>query len=331
MATENLNYILTDAIIIFCFIFISAIGVNAYRKLRHHKIQYQLKHLFYCSWLSAFGVSLYWPLWKLYNLFGNTLSPRANDLILTFHFCIMSFSHFFFVWCLLATFVMRLHFTFKSTLYEMNRRTVHMFTAVLIVEGILLFIIVCIFLLPIPFNELLYTYSLLSFITVYVIVSIVAVLLFLSKLSQLTQLQNTSQRDLSVKIDDIKLSAQQQRTLDLSAKYLLLFAVAIVTTIVCWAVTYFMLFLMDFGMVLLGCVDHCINLLCLYLQFAPAKDHYRMCCGRPHSLCKRMVSTKARKSIHRNSLTLSVTVSSESAHSAVMSTSVEAVEQEVNV
>ena len=328
MATEDLHHIVINAVFLFCFIFISSIGVIAYRKLRHHKIRYQLKHLFYCSLLSAFGASLTWPLWKLYNLFGNTLSPRANDLIETFQFCITFFSHFFFVWCLLATFVMRLHFTFKSTAYEMNRRTVHMFTAVLIVEGVVLFFMMCIILLPIPFREPLGAYSFALFLTLYVIASIVAVLLFLLKLSQLTQLQNTSQRDLSVKIDDIKLSAQQQRTLDLSAKYLLLFAVAIVSTIVSYTIVHLGWYLMDFDSSILACVDHCINALCLYLQFAPAKDHYRMCCGRPHSLCKRMVSTKARKSIRKNSLTLRATVSSESAHSAVMSTSVE---QEENV
>ena len=50
---------------------------------------------------------------------------------------------------------------------------------------------------------------------------------------------------------------------------------------------------------LLYCMDFFINLLCLYLQFAFAADHYRKCCGFLDSPCRAMVSKRTKRDIHR--------------------------------
>ena len=146
------------------------------------------------------------------------------------------------------------------------------------------------------------------FFIFYLIGSASAVRLFVANLSELMRLQSGSQRKVSDSPKDIALNAKQQRTLHLSSRYILLFLVAILSTILAFLSVQTWPNLLA----LFWSIDLCVNVWCLYLQFAFAADHYRKCCGCLDTCCTSMVAGSARRSIHRDSLRSRVPMTSGS-------------------
>ena len=209
---------------------------------------------------------------------------------------------------LLGTLVMRLHITFKGSALKMTRNTVYFFKILFVIESILsiVFTIGC---APgINLHRAIFSLSFGLFFIFYLIGSASAVRLFVANLSELTRLQSGSQRKVSDSPKDIALNAKQQRTLHLSSRYILLFLVAILSTIlaVLSVQTWHNL------LALFWSIDLCVNLWCLYLQFAFAANHYRKCCGCLDTCCTSMVAGSARRSIHRDSLRSRVPMTSGS-------------------
>merc|ERR1712012_1438462 len=90
----------------------------------------------------------------------------------------------------------------------------------------------------------------------------------------------SSQRTMCVSESDISLNRNQQQLIALAARSVLLFVIAIFTgqflSVVCAFAFSISSGVRDifFGM------DCTINLLCVYLQFSFAEEHYQRCCGR---------------------------------------------------
>merc|ERR1712150_345246 len=96
---------------------------------------------------------------------------------------------------------------------------------------------------------------------------------------------------------------QQQTLSDLSSKYTMLFVIALVSTIL----FHFMILLVNVYLRSnFMVIDLCINLWCVYLQFAFAKDHYVKCCGYCDARCRNYNSRRTRKTIHKLSMELSI-------------------------
>merc|ERR1719474_2042283 len=77
---------------------------------------------------------------------------------------------------------------------------------------------------------ILYGFSLTSGFVIYIFASFLAVCLFVKNLQALVLLRVNSQRDVTTLPEAVDLSVQQQKVIDLSAKYVLLFVVAILST-----------------------------------------------------------------------------------------------------
>merc|ERR1719244_876376 len=108
-----------------------------------------------------------------------------------------------------------------------------------------------------------------------------------------------SQRDLTKPADSVSLNRHQQKLLELSAKYFLLFAISILTTVL----NYGLMFVVSTQLYgLFVSFDLCINLFCLYLQFAFADGHYKKCCFCLDSRCRKATSNRMKRAIHRNAL-----------------------------
>ena len=212
---------------------------------------------------------------------------------------------------LLVTLVLRLHITFEESIYKMTTRTVYMFS---------ILFIVCIIAVIIGSigNQLRYSdseqteiigrYMALVFYLVYwplyFIGSIAAVRYFVSNLSKLAKLRANSLRDVTLKKEDISLDSTQQRMVNVSAKYILLFFVAIVFTLFTIIVTA--VGTIDPSLyVILGMVwtlDFCLNFICLYLQFSFAAEHYHRLCGCLDKISRELVSQRTKREIHREAI-----------------------------
>ena len=138
----------------------------------------------------------------------------------------------------------------------------------------------------------------------YIIGSIAAVRYFVGNLQKLAKLRATSLRDVTVKEEDISLNSTQQQMVNVSAKYILLFFVAIISTVSTIIVAtvldnyphlkaiYSMFWTFDF----------CLNFICLYLQFSFAAEHYHKFCGCLDNVCRAMVSKRTKRVIHGESI-----------------------------
>ena len=287
------------------------VGILTLTKMRESKGAAKVKAMFILSFCLAVLGTAAWTI-----VFALDHDPRGIDAGASAHIVsIASFCWSFFVLTLLGTLVLRLHVTFKGTAMAMSRNTVRFFVIMFVTE-----VIICIVwtVSAAVYNMQLdaavsavagvcATLGLILFIILYIIASLAAVRLFVLNLSELTRLQATSHHELpelsvspDFKTKDISLNAKQQKTLHLSARYILLFFVAISSTIL----SYFLMVILSTHMVgIIWSIDLCVNVWCLYLQFAFAANHYRKCCGCLDSCCRSMVLNGAKRAIHKEFVT----------------------------
>merc|ERR1711879_184277 len=103
--------------------------------------------------------------------------------------------------------------------------------------------------------------------------------------------------------NDVELNRQQQTYSDLSAKSMMLFGIAIMSSILLFSLMFTVeaesgmraIFLM---------IDFCINLWCIYLQFTFAKKQYKKCCGWCDRRCKGCMLYRTRRMIHAHDLSM---------------------------
>ena len=135
---------------------------------------------------------------------------------------------------LLATLVLRLHITFKESTFGMTTRTIYLFSILLII--CIIAAIVGIIGFQLQYSNFQETVNiglwmslawLFVYWPLYFVGSTAAVWYFLGNLSKLTELRITSPRAVTLKADDVSLDSTQQRMVNVSAKYILLFLVAI--------------------------------------------------------------------------------------------------------
>merc|ERR1712217_176264 len=111
-----------------------------------------------------------------------------------------------------------------------------------------------------------------------------------------------STQNLSVNPKDIELDKQQQKLSDLSSKYMMLFGIAMASTILFQIVSFCVHFNLRS---IFYSLDFTVNLLCVYLQFSFANIHYVKCCKWCDGKCKDYISRRNKRMIYKHSLTLS--------------------------
>ena len=216
----------------------------------------------------------------------------------------MSFAIIFYL-TLLATLVLRLYFIFRGSSFEMTRSTKRLFVAIFIVLIALLILIIPARVLQFnghgdvdKFGRMIFTASALLGLSVYVFGSALAVCFFARNLSKLAESMDVPQRESPAKAEDVSLDAKQQRLLDLSGKYMLLFLVVVLSTIL--SLSLLITVSTEMGGLFFP-LDYCVNLFCLYLSFGFANEQYLRLCRCLDSRCKAVVSNRSKRSIHRES------------------------------
>ena len=276
------------------------IGALAYRKIRRNesKISRELVFLFFlcvaCGLLRAGCDVTGWII---------QLSSNSLPLITIAWACGALFNNLFYL-LLLFVLVLRLHLTFKGTSLRMSKHSIYFFAIMFVVLFLLSIVFavgVCFFKLNDQIGWILILSAIIPGAFLYICVCALAVRFFVNDLSMIAKMQNRSQQDVTARAGDISLNGKQLKLLNLAAKYILLFFVAILSTIF----SYFLVFIVSWIFsAMLSSIDLCVNLLCLYLQFAFAANHYGKCCGCLDSRCRAMVLERTKTEIHKESLSV---------------------------
>ena len=210
---------------------------------------------------------------------------------------------FFFLLMILCTLVTRLYVTFKDSALRMSKSTLYLF----IMLFVSLFILTILTFIGFTLAEFditdhgtnLFLFSGVLSLILYIAGCAFAVTAFALNLWATAKLQVNSQRDVSVNPEDISFNNMQLSLLHLSAKYILLFLVTILST----GLASFCVFIVSHELGGVFCsFDVCVNSLCIYLQFAFAANHYRKCCGCLDSRCRAVELKRAKTIIHKDSL-----------------------------
>jgi len=286
------------------------LGVLVFHQIRHHSTAGQtLKFMFAVSWFSACSHATC-------NIAGNVLYFMSSpDQIYAIYAEYAFFSLFMQVF--LATLVLRLYVTFKSSMFKMGKQTICLFAVTFVILFILSMLVLIGWILVFNFGRddigwTIANYSDIAFVILYVIASFFAVRFFVINLKKLAIMRVESQSKATASADAISFDEQQQKLLDLSAKYILLFVVAVLSS----GFNYVFMYVVSLEMAgLLVAIDFCINLFCLYLQFAFAGGHYKKCCFCLDARCSAVVSKRTKRAIHLDSVSVAPeTTQSEPKH-----------------
>jgi len=155
------------------------------------------------------------------------------------------------------------------------------------------------------------------FLILFFIGSAMAVYFFVSNLSKLAQSRRQTITKMNVTKEEIHLDKVQLQLVHLAARYVLLYGIASSSSLLFTGCSLVLTLGGNMEDIPVQ-IDCCINLLCLYLQFGIARNHYQFCCGRLDGICRKVISKRTRGSIHK--LSMEHTLRSNSGTSTPQST-----------
>ena len=295
---EYLNQlrIFETAVLVITVIIQVGMGAAVYWKVRNTECNIRREFIF-LFFLCVLCAVVSTTCSTIYNVFK--LMFRDHPM---FH-VIGSFCYGMFMLIFLLTLITRLYLTFQASVMKMTKMTVRVFAIIFVL--VFVSIILTVFGYT-SFNTSsshwnLFLFSFISGLSIYIVGCALAVRIFVVNLSTVAKLQSCSHRDVSPKAEDISLNEKQQRLLHLSAKCILLFFVAIFFS----GCTFFFVFIVTYEFRgLFGAIDLCVNLHCMYLQFAFATKQYQKCCGYLDSRCREMEMKRMKRTIHKDSISM---------------------------
>ena len=266
------------------------IAVFAFCKMRNAcNLSRELEFIFYFSFLCASSTTV-----------ASALLIWKNEERL--FWCIFYVSYTYFFLSLLVTFVLRLHLAFKGSAFEMTKNTKLILVIMLSVEFVLgiYFIvenILSVFEYLIPrFVTDSATYL---FLVLYFVAASISVHSSVSNLYRVAKLEQRYGSNESAA--NMALSKRQQKWINLSAKYISLFFIAFLSTIL--SLFLFIMFAnTERNVISVVPADQTMNLLCIFLKFVFAKQQYRRYCCCADSCCTAMVSKCVNRDIGRTLL-----------------------------
>ena len=276
-----------------------SIGLSTYRKIRKSKIRRELKYLFIICFVLAILYTLRGLVVNILKLLSYEDHPVVEVAYVSSVFMTSSF-----LLALLSTLIARLMLTFNGSELAVSNRFIFIFAFILMLSFISSIVFGVGFILIFVGNDIgnmLYFPFLFLFLFLYIFGSALSVRLFVVKLSEVSKNQIGTLHAVIANPEDVSLNPKQEKVLHLSAKYILLFFVAITSTILMVLLVVF-LSLECAGF--LVSADLCVNLWCLHLQFAFAEREYRKCCGFMDSWCSAVVFKRAKKVMHRESMSV---------------------------
>ena len=225
---------------------------------------------------------------------------------------------------LLATFLVRLHITFDESLFAMNRTmriSIWCSFILFVLEAVAS--IVCLWIgwlgengkvnaKRIEMEHYFWTLALSSFST-YLICSAVAVSIFTTNLfrwaqsrkdtvqraliGSLHEMNETADSSLNRYKKSIALNLTQQRIINMATRYVFLFLVTAVCSVICYVSCYFEVESVNPS--ILWSMDCVANILCLYFQYPWTAHLYDKSCGKVDGCCRRLITRNVKANIKR--------------------------------
>ena len=201
-----------------------------------------------------------------------------------------------FLYCLLTTLVVRLWVVFKDSAWRMSgriRKTFIVLGTLALVGDFGMMVIL------ITDDENLQTTLLLlagATLLLYAMTSALAVYLFVRNLLRLAALQSSrSPLSRNNVLGPPSLNRQQMKMVEQSTKYLSLFLIAMMSTVISLVPLFAGAELITW---ILSRLDVCVNVLCLHLQFRFAKSHYDKCCSKADGCTLKAIESCVRRKVN---------------------------------
>lgn len=267
------------------------IGMISMRNVLNAQIYLPLKIL-YCSAIPSSALALS-TLVTMYVQCYYFAASTANAIAL-YCFIVVTALSAFSLLCSLGTLVLRSISTFDKSAYRMSIRIrigiwslfISMILIIVLMIGMLLWLSLSSPLLNGTYFNIAYPVLGFLFIMLYLMASGWTVHFFVSALLNLGRSRTSSEWKRGE-----RLNADQLKLVDLTARYLYLFVIAAVSsfvTVIIGMVLSIFLFLPNYIFAISAGTDFCVNIVCLYLQYNFAAEHYdTFCCGMDH--CCRVV------------------------------------------
>ena len=210
----------------------------------------------------------------------------------------LSLTMYYFMSILLTILVLRLHVTFSDTQHRMSNATYLMFITMLALLFVLPLVNTTLFLTVSDYRDQFRSTSypewylttgaviMFLFYFLFIIGSIMAMILFVSNLDKLAKAQADTPRTSEAGVSLPSLNRRQQRFIDLAARYMLLFSIAMMTTTFSSILSAAFSVTSGIHFAILT-VDFTVNVFCVYLQFGFAGEHYRKYCGCFDKCCRK--------------------------------------------
>ena len=284
--TEDFIYVATSAIASVVVLFFAYLGCRGLYKYK--KMIFPLKALFFFA--STASVSF------------TALSITTICLCLSSHKkaalivgSISTFIYAFLFLCIWANLILRLFVAFRESAYKMTRTQQRRYFAVFLFLVLTAFATsVCQLMMLVGEGltpSIWFQFALgVLFMVVLAVSSLMAVCSFMAKVSILGKSRTKKQVKVFCEEEPIALNQMQNTLMDLSAKYVSLFLFASLSS----AIAMFSGFYesssdLRISLILVP-IDCCVNLICIYLQYAFAENHYKRYCAKLDLCCKRMMT-----------------------------------------
>ena len=292
--TEDFLYVATSGVALFIILFIAyrgRIGLFQYKK-----IIFPLKMLFFL----ASSAGIFFTVLSIITICLCLMSYKKTALIVG---SISTFVYAFLFLCIWANLILRLFVAFRGSAYKMHTREQRGYLLVFIYLVLNAFATsICQLLMlvgqglrpSITVQLILST----SFMIVFAVSALVAVCTFMGNVFILGKSRTVKQVKQFCEEEPIALNEMQEKLMDLSSRYISLFIVASLSSLV----TMFSGFyesISDLRISLfLVPIDCCVNLICIYLQYAFAESPYKKYCGGLDKICSKVITAGWVRSIH---------------------------------
>jgi len=292
--TEDFLYIATSSL---AFIIIFIFAYFGIRGLYHYKnMIFPLKMLF--GFASA--ASLCFTVLIISTIILCLLSHKKEALIIG---SLSTFVYAFIFLCIWANLILRLFVAFRGSAYEMTVKAQRIYLVVFVYLVLNAFATsVCQLLMLVGLGitpSIWFQFALgIAFMVVFAVSAMFAVCTFLGNVFILGKARTQKQIKVFCEAEPIALNEMQQKLMNLSAKYVSLFIIASLSSVITLFSGFYesasdlriSLFLVP--------IDCCVNLICIYLQYTFAENQYKKYCAKLDWSCKKMMTAGWVQSIH---------------------------------
>lgn len=159
--------------------------------------------------------------------------------------------------CVIATLVVRLYLCFADSMWKMSRTKLIISISLTLIMCLVWIISAVLYWFEMISNIMFYGLS-ASGLLLFIINCVISVYYFIRNLLSVAGLKDS--------VRDTTVNAKQQRLINVSAKYLTLFLVAVCSSMVCMSMTAVFRIIIDIHPGIIWAMDCVLNVLCLYLQ-----------------------------------------------------------------